>query len=65
MKYKRDRLCSRELLEKNIVIKGLSHPYSWAIEVLRKAKVRGNAKKHKDIFDKRELEKDRIKALKI
>jgi len=68
MKYKTESITVERLVEgqmKEVIIIGAEKPYTWAIEVLRKAKVRGNSKKVEDLFTKRENAKDKIKALKI
>lgn len=69
MKYKtKSIIVSTDVGDKveNVLIKGIEKPYTWAIEVLKKAKVNGNHKRIEDTFEKRESEKkNRIKALKI
>jgi hypothetical protein len=64
MKYKTESITVERLVEgqmKEVIIIGAENPYTWAIEVLRKAKVRGNSKKVEDLFTKRENAKDNIK----
>jgi hypothetical protein len=68
MKYKTEStMITRQVGDKTetVVISGEQHPYTWAIEILRKAKLEGNAVKEEDKFEKKEHEKDRIKSLKI
>ena len=68
MKHKTESITMNQQIGdkmENIVIKGDNRPFTWAIEVLRRSKLEANAVKEEDVFEKKEYEKDRLKALTI
>jgi hypothetical protein len=72
MKYKTDSIVIRRKVEvdgsavwQDIIIYGRDHPYTWAVETLRKLFAHGNANDEEKVFELREAAKDRIKAIRI